>query len=60
MNFVLPGNRTIAKIVLIRIYLANFLRSLEQFIRTVKGQHYLFWKRTLFKLFPVGFLGLID
>ena len=38
---------------------ANILRSLEQFIQTVKGQ-YKIWDRMLFKLVPGGFSDLIQ
>ena len=37
---------------------AKFLRSLEQFIQTVKGQNN-FWNRMLFKLIPGGFSDLM-
>ena len=37
---------------------ANFLRLLEQFIQTVKGQNN-FWNRMLFWLIPGGFWDLI-
>ena len=36
----------------------NILRSLEQFIQTLKGQKF-FWTRMLFKLIPGGFSDLI-
>ena len=38
---------------------AKFLRSLEQFIPTVKGQNN-FWNKMLFLLFPRGFSDLIN
>ena len=38
---------------------AYILRSLEQFIQTVKGQNN-FWYRMLFKLVPGGFSYLIN
>ena len=38
---------------------AKFLRSLEQFIPTVKGQ-YNFWNRMLSSLVPGGFSDLIQ
>ena len=37
---------------------AKLLRSLDQFIQTVKGQ-YNFWNRMIFKLVPGGFSDLI-
>ena len=45
-----------SKIVL--TYCENFLRSLEQFIRTGKGR-YNFWNKIIFKLVPEGFSDLI-
>ena len=37
---------------------AKFLRSLEKFTQTVKGQT-IFWNRMLFQFVPGGFLALI-
>ena len=38
---------------------ANFLRLLEQFIQTVKGQNN-FWNRMLFWLIPGGFSDMFE
>ena len=38
---------------------AKILRSIEQFIQTMKGQNN-FCNRMLFQLFPAGFLYLIN
>ena len=37
---------------------AKFLRSLEQFIQTVKGQNN-FWLQNAFQLVPVGFSSMV-
>ena len=39
--------------------LANFLRSLEHSIQTVKGQKNYWWQNAFFKLVPGGFSDLM-